>query len=153
MKLPYKEGTLFAVPLRRGGYAVGVVARTSTPKGIVLTYFFGPAREEVPAEEELYNLRPQNALQVVRVGDLSLINTTWPIVGQLKAWKREEWAMPSFVRRDDIMKKAWRVQYSDTDANLLAFEEPMSYTQGTEFERDAVLGAGAAEIRLTKLLT
>ena len=51
------------------------------------------------------------------------------------------------------MKKAWRVQYSDTDANLLAFEEPMSYTQGTDFERDAILGAGAAEIRLTKLLT
>ncbi len=153
MKLPYKEGSLFAVPLRRGGYAVGLIARTSPRGKIVLAYLFGPARKMVPEADELQNLRPQDALRVARVGDLSLIDETWPIIGQLQSWKREEWAMPPFARRDDITKKAWRVQYSDTDANRVESEQQMAYSQATEFERDAVLGAGAAEIVITKLLT
>lgn len=60
--------------------------------------------------------------------------------------------MPPFVRRDDIAKKAWRVQYADNDANRVATEEPMNYPNVSEFERDAVLGAGAAEIVMTKML-
>jgi hypothetical protein len=41
MKLPYSEGSVFLVPLRKGGYARGVVARAS-PKGKgLLGYFFG----------------------------------------------------------------------------------------------------------------
>jgi hypothetical protein len=151
MILSYKEGTLFAVPLRRGGYAVGVVARTS-PDGIMLAYFFGPARKTVPTADEVSGLRPGDALRVARVGDLSLVDKTWPLIGQLQSWNRHEWVMPPFVRRDDVTKKAWRVQYSDTDANRVASEETMAYPQASEFERDAVLGAGAAEIRLTKLL-
>ncbi len=153
MKLPYKEGSLFAVPLRRGGYAVGLIARTSPRGKTVLAYLFGPARKMVPEADELQNLRPQDALRVARVGDLSLIDETWPIIGQLQSWKHEEWAMPPFARRDDITKKAWRVQYSDTDANQVESEQQMAYSQATEFERDAVLGAGAAEIVITKLLT
>ena len=109
MKLPYKEGTLFAVPLRHGGYAIGLVTRTSPQGKILLTYFFGPARKMVPEADELQNLRPQDALRVARVGDLSLIDKTWPIIGQLQSWKREEWAMLPFARREDITKKAWRV--------------------------------------------
>lgn len=150
--LPYKEGTLFAVPLRRGGYAVGVVARTSTQGKILLAYLFGPARQSVPPADDVKNLRPQDALRVARVGDLSLLDKTWPVIGQLPAWKREEWPMPPFVRRDDIAKKAWRVQYADNDANRVATEEPMNYPNVSEFERDAVLGAGAAEIVMTKML-
>ena len=134
-------------------FLLGVVARTSPRGDIVLTYLFGPARRTVPAADDLNNLRPQNALRVARVGDLSLTDKTWPIIGQLQSWKREEWAMPPFVRRDDIAQKAWRVQYSDTDANRVASEQALDYRQASEFDRDAVLGAGSAEIVLTKLLT
>jgi hypothetical protein len=152
MRLPYKEGTLFSIPLRGGGYAVGVVARTSSRGKIVLTYLFGPTRKTVPKADELNNLRPSDALRVARVGDLSLNDKTWPTIGHLQNWKREEWAMPPFVRRDDITKKAWRVQYSDADANRVFSEEAIAYAQASEFERDAVLGAGVVEIVLTKLL-
>lgn len=150
--LPYKEGTVFAIPLRRGGYATGVVART-TPRGeIVLAYLFGPARKTVPSLDDVKHLRPQDALRVARVGDLSLLDKTWSIIGQLAAWKRDDWPMPPFVRREDITKKAWLVKYSDHDANKVASEEPMDYPKVSEFERDAVLGAGAAEIVMTKVL-
>jgi len=150
--LTYNEGTLFAVPLRRGGYSVGVVARTSPQGDIILAYFFGPAWKRVPSLGEVKSLRPQDALRVARVGDFSLTDKTWPIIGQLQSWERKEWPMPPFVRRDDIAKKAWRVQYSDMDANRVAAEEPMNYPHVSEFERDAVLGAGSAEIVMTKIL-
>jgi hypothetical protein len=149
--LPYKEGTLFAVPLRRGGYAVGVVARTSAQGKIFLAYLFGPARNSVPSPDDV-NPRAQDALRVARIGDLSLIDKTWPIIGQLQPWRREEWPMPPFVRRDDITRKAWLVQYADNDANRVAVEDLMNYQNVSEFERDAVLGAGAAEIVMTKIL-
>lgn len=42
----YREGSRFAVPLRQGGYAVGLVARVN-PRGVLLGYFFGP-RHDVP---------------------------------------------------------------------------------------------------------
>jgi hypothetical protein len=151
--LPYQEGSVFAIPLRRGGYAIGVVARTSVRGKILLAYFFGPARETIPSLDAVQKLLPQDALRVARVGDLSLMDKTWPIIGQLRSWRREEWPMPPFVRRDDITKKAWRVQYADTDANRVASEKEMNYQQVSEFERDAVLGAGAAEIVMTKMLS
>jgi hypothetical protein len=58
--------------------------------------------------------------------------------------------MPSFVRRNDLSRKAWRVQYSDVDPNAIDHEELEQYESSVE--RDAVLGSGAAELVLTKAL-
>jgi len=39
----YSEGDWFAVPLRGGGFAAGVIARAMPRKeGVLLGYFFGP---------------------------------------------------------------------------------------------------------------
>jgi hypothetical protein len=102
-KLPYKEGTWFAIPLQQGGYAVGRVARLSGD-GIILAYFFGPKRETVPTLADLGSLTPDSALAVVRAGDLGLIEGSWPIIGDAPVWEREKWPMPAFVRRDEIGK-------------------------------------------------
>jgi hypothetical protein len=51
-KLPDSEGDGFAVPLRDGGYAIGVVARMDR-KGSVLGYFFGPRYDEPPKLAEV----------------------------------------------------------------------------------------------------
>jgi hypothetical protein len=49
----YNEGDWFAVPLREGGFAIGVIARVMPRKeGVVLGYFFGPRRNAVPTVEE-----------------------------------------------------------------------------------------------------
>src|SRR5262249_24112871 len=114
MKLPYREGTVFLVPLRTGGYARGVVAR-SGPKGKVLFgYFFGP-RLSVP-EVNALALDPSKAILRAMFGDLGLIKKEWPIVGWVDGWDRSRWPMPDFVRRDPSGKKRpVRVQYSDTD--------------------------------------
>lgn len=150
MKVPYSEGTLFAVPLRQGGFAVGVVARASIKGKVILSYFFGPHRTSVPSLAEVEKLKPSEAVRVLQVGDLSLLNGTWPIIGRGASWERSEWPMPVFVRKDPLSRKAWRVHYSDKDPNRIELEEPEPYESALEC--DALFGAGAAEVELTRLL-
>jgi hypothetical protein len=150
VKLPYREGTWFAVPLREGGFAVGVVARATTKGKVILCYFFGPHRTAVPSLSDLERLKPSDAIRVLRVGDLSLICGEWPIIGQTTSWKRSDWPMPPFIRRSELSGRAWRVQYSDADPNAMDREEPESYN--TKLEEDSVFGSGAVELVLTKVL-
>jgi hypothetical protein len=150
MKLPYREGTWFAVPLRDGGFAVGVVAR-ATPKGkIILCYFFGPRRSKPASISDVRNFAPHDAILVHRVGDLGLINGEWPILGELPSWDRNLWSMPQFVRKDELCNRAWRVYYSDNDPAQLVKEEPEPLD--SKLERHGLLGYGAAEILVTKRL-
>lgn len=150
MRLPYSEGTSFVVPLRQGGFAVGVVARASAAGKVILCYFFGPSRTSIPSLADVDKLELSDAVLVVRVGDLSLMDGDWPIVGPIASWNRFEWPMPIFVRKDPLSHRAWRVQYSDKDPRKIEGEESEPYE--STLERDAVYGAGAAEILLTNLL-
>lgn len=151
MKQIVDEGTWFAVPLRTRGFAVGVVARTSSGGGVILSYFFGNVWDQPPPLRSIKDLRPESAVRILRVGDLGIVDGTWPVIGRDPNWQRSEWKSPEFVRRDELSRKAWRVAYSDRDANVVAFEAPTGYEE-TGLERDAVLGAGAVEIALTKIL-
>jgi hypothetical protein len=149
-KLPYKEGTWFAIPLRQGGYAVGRVARHSG-KGVVLGYFFGPKREAVPTLDELDELSPASAIRVLRFGDLGMIEDVWPIIGNSPDWEREEWPTPAFIRRDDIGRVAWRVVYDDDNPSKVLSEERIPY-DSAGYERSALAGAAAAEVIISGLL-
>lgn len=151
MKLPYREGTWFAVPLRDGGFAVGVVARATAKGKVILCYFFGPRRASVPKLTEVESLQRSNAVRAWRVGDLSLVEGDWPIIGQSESWRRSDWPMPVFIRRDPLRPKAWRVYYSDDDPSKLAGEEPES-VERRDIEENGLFGAAAAEIRLTSIL-
>jgi hypothetical protein len=150
-KLSYKEGTWFAVPLRQGGYAVGRVAR-HTPEGeIILAYFFGPKRERVPTLDEIDRLEPHEAVKVIRIGGLGLIDGSWPIIGDSTRWERQRWPIPAFIRREDPSRTAWRVVYCDDDPNSVPTEERIPY-ETTGLESDRLSGHKAAEIRLSQLL-
>jgi hypothetical protein len=152
MKLPYAEGTWFAVPLREGGFAVGLVARATSEGKVILCYFFGPKCMSAPNLTQVENLDLSQALCVLRIGDLSLITGEWPIIGQAQSWSRADWPMPIFIRRDELSRRAWKVYYSDTDPNQIIKEEPVSYDE-TGFGRNTVCGSGAVELILTKLLS
>lgn len=148
-----REGSVFAVPLRSGGYAIGVIAHVSyNNSGGILGYFFGPRLANIPNEEDeiFLALKPGNALRVLRFGDLLLLNKSWPVIGEITDWRREDWPMPDFVRKDEISKKAWRARYSEDDVCELIGEwsEPYDSSLG----RDTVFGAGAVELLLTRLL-
>ncbi len=150
-KLPYKEGTWFAVPLRQGGYAIGCVAR-HTPEGeIILAYLFGPKRERIPTLDEIDHLEPHEAVKVIRVGGLGLIDGSWPVIGDSPHWERERWPIPAFIRRDDLSRTAWRVIYSDDDPNSIPSEQRIPY-ETTGLEPDSLHGHRAAEIYLSQIL-
>ncbi len=150
-RLSYREGSCFVVPLRQGGYATGVVARMAPNGRIVLAYLFGPKRDAVPLLADVARLQPKEAVKCLRIGDLGLINGEWPILGDLLHWDKQTWSMPSFARRDTLSRRAWRSVYSDSDPSKLEQEEPMPY-DADDLERDALYGAGAVELMMTKLL-
>lgn len=148
--VPYEDGTWFAVPLRDGGYGTGIVARHSAD-GCILIYLFGPRYKNIPPLHEVQKKRSKDAIKVKIAGDLGLIEGSWPIIGSSEAWKRDEWPMPKFIRKDEISNSVWLVTYADDNPNQVICEERASIDlQG--FERDSLSGAGAIEIVLTRLL-
>ena len=97
----YEEGDWFAVPLRDGGFGVGVAAR-SDRSGVVVGYFFAPRRSKVPGLDEVSDLSPDEALLVRMFGDLSLVSGEWPVIGRSDSWDRGDWPLPVFGRREDL---------------------------------------------------
>ncbi len=150
-KLNYREGTWFAVPLKTGGYAVGVVARMAPRGGIVCAYLFGPRREVPPSISELEQLRPGDAIRRLMLGDLGLINGEWPVLGASTDWDRGAWPIPPYLRKNEFSPRAWRVIYAEDDPSKLEREELVPFdTAG--IERDGFYGFGAVEILMTKLV-
>lgn len=62
-ELAHREDDVFAVPLRDGGYGIGVVARRDG-KRAVLGYFFDPRYDSPPA---VHNIGGLTALDAVLV--------------------------------------------------------------------------------------
>lgn len=149
-KLPYREGTWFAIPLKDGQYAVGRLARHSPKGAVVLAYLFGPKHDRVPALDELASLKPSDAVKIWRVGDLGLINGTWLIIGDSTGWKRDDWPTPAYIRKPDSNRPGWKVIYSDDDPNQVLEEQRVAETQ--DLDRDALFGHVAAESALSQIL-
>ena len=151
MKLNYTEGTWFAVTLTGGGFGVGVVARATKKGPVILVYLFGPKRETVPSLSEVAGLDPSAAVAVLRIGDLHLIDGTWPILGRSPTWQRERWPMPLFTRKPPFINHELVIQYSDDDPSCIVSRTKVPLGTST-YDEDGTDGAGAVEIVLSKLL-
>jgi len=150
-KVTYREGDWFAVPLRDGCFAVGVVARAN-PKAALLGYFFGPRRSEVPTLEDVGGLKPGDAVLVGKFGHLGLTRGEWPIIGRIEDWDRTAWPMPVFVRYEELSGRPFKVFYDDDDPNKLLREEQVPPGEAEQGPKDGLMGAGFAEKLLTTLL-
>jgi hypothetical protein len=118
-KLSYQEGDWFAVPLDRGGYALGIIARMSA-LGVLLGYFFGPRRSELPTLADARELTADQAIWIARFSDRGLRGRTrsriaWPVLGRLDDWNRYDWKMPTFGRKDSVTGVLYRIFYLDDD--------------------------------------
>jgi len=152
MSLPYAEGTWFAVPLETGSYAAGLVARATKKGRVILCYFFG-RYQNIPALNDVSCLKIDSAILAVRVGDLALIDSTWPIIGSISSWNREQWPMPLFVRREEpLSKRAWLVHRSDIDPNLVVHEELLREPPADNLRSDSIFSSRSAQKVLNKLL-
>ena len=152
-RLPYREGDWFAVPLRDGGYSPGRVVRMAPAGRVLLGYFFGPRRAAVPGLEDVVALRWSDAVLVQRFGDLGLVEGRWPILGLRGPWERDAWPMPDFGRREPILGLAWRDRYSPDDPADCLQETRITQEEYERLPAGALLGAGAAEVILTQLLS
>jgi hypothetical protein len=145
------EGLWFAVPLRGGGYGVGVVARRNS-EGVLLGYFFGPKRAEVPTDTGIDGLRPEAAILVARVGHLGLRSGEWPVIGGSAAWDRGAWPIPEFGHADLLVEERYTARTYDETLNLFVRERRIGSEEFGGLPADGLMGAGFLEKRLTRLL-
>jgi len=150
-KLPYEEGTWFAVPLRDGGYGVGIVARIAG-RGVTLGYFFGPRRSVVPNLSEVETLTPDMAILVEIFGDLGLIEGRWPIIGRNASWDRRLWPIPGFGRIEEHTGRAFRMELSEDDLFSIVREIAVPRDEAERLPKHGLSGAGSVESVLARLL-
>ena len=154
-KRPYEEGDVFAVPLPKGGYAVGVLARAKWARKYCSTlgYFFGPRRSAVTTLEEIGPLRKEDALYVTIFGDLGLHNGTWPVLGRLPNWNRDHWPMPVFGHVIGLGARWQKSYYSPDDPGKILRYEESTRKEVIRLPLDALAGAGAVETTLEAILS
>jgi hypothetical protein len=146
--LPYREGSLFLVPLKDGGFARGIVTRATRYGRVIYGYFFGPRIQS--AEEATFDdIRPDNFHMRAKFGDLGLYDGSWKVMGMLPNWNREEWPMPDRMTRSN----GWfyLVRYSDTNPNKTILVQSVP-EDDPSLETDQMRGSGAVEIVLNKEL-
>lgn len=151
MKLPYTEGSVFAVPLERGGFAIGVVARATRHGRVIFCHFFGPRLTALPPSGLDWQLTPHESVLRLIVGDYGLIHGEWPVIGRLSNWNREEWGMPPFLRTESLRGAKWIVTYSDANPSqeLSAIRTEREHP---DIPQDGMSGSGAAEWKLDRAL-
>lgn len=150
-KYHYDVGTIFSVPLRDGGYAIGVVARCDH-KGLVFGYFFGPRLETIPESVAWRDLKAEKAVLIGQFGDIGLKNGEWKLVGAIEQWNPDVWPMPGFCSAGEDENVVTISYYDDTTFEIKSvITEPRS-AETAKLPVDRVMGYGAVEIRLTRLL-
>ena len=151
-KLNYTEGTCFLVPLRKGGYARGVVARMNG-KGKVFGYFWGPKFDKAEDGVVDVTLTAQSAIFVGKFGDLGFLKEEWPIIGKIEPWIRTDWPLPPLLRTDERAQIGFISYYDDNNLRCLREEKvKLGEVDASKFPEDSLLGYGAVEIHLAKLL-
>ncbi|MGX5827522.1 Imm26 family immunity protein [Mesorhizobium sp. 43Arga] len=148
-RLPYREGSVFRIPLPDGGFARGVVARMAPRGRILLGYFFGPRM--FSADTNASDLLPTEAVVVGRFGDLHLIDGKWEVFGEIGGWNRTYWPIPEFIHHDLLrIMPDMIVRYSDDDIVRGTRERRSVLPAG--LAEDGLMGAEFVEIRLSGLL-
>ena len=104
------EGSLFAIPLPSGGFAVGVLSQLLAGK-LPFGYFFGPRHSEPPGKGELTNLDPRTAIVRVKFGRTEIDNGRWQPIGRLEYWRPADWPTPPHTSGEAGGGRMWRIEY------------------------------------------
>jgi hypothetical protein len=130
MKPSYPDRSVFAIPLKDGGPARGVVARSAFGGELLFGYFFDPRLAWMP-EVDRSGLEPEKAVLRLRFGDPALFKGVWPVVDKLPDWSPDKWPMSDAVRRDPLGKmKPALVEYDDADPSRILSEETLDNDNG-----------------------
>ena len=84
-------------------YGIGLIARMRAGYGgVLLGYFFGPRLVEPPEIDRLRELAAADAVMVRLFGHRDIRQGRWSIIGGIPGWKREQWPMPTFMRKPSL---------------------------------------------------
>ncbi|KAB2341250.1 hypothetical protein [Actinomadura rudentiformis] len=149
-----REGTLFGLPTKSCGQALGVVSRYS-PRGIAVAYFYGPFVDGPPAESPPAVLEipaPDAAIAILRFGDPALVEGTWPVHGVADNWDRDRWAATAFVRGAPG-GRAYVVQYDDHDPSVVRSERRATADEARTLPDDDLYGYVLVENTISRLMS
>jgi Immunity protein 26 len=146
----YKEGDWFAVPMPRG-FAVGLVARQSKRGPLILGYFFGPLRKQLPGETELAQINAEQASLICRLKDGALHRGLWRVVAHHPHWRRKDWPLPAFLRREGLSGRGIRIEYDGDNLTTPSREQEASIPD-LSLPEDVVLDESRVVDALGKLL-
>jgi hypothetical protein len=101
------------------------------------------------------NLQPADAILMTWFGDLGIIEGSWPLIDTTRSFNRSDWPVPKFGRLDALDPSiGWLVEYDQDVSGFDVPEETRCLPEDISgLPKDVVSGAGAVEIRLTKLLS
>lgn len=147
--MTHSEGDIFAVPLEQGGFGVGVIARMG--RNMILAYFLDIQLDSHDAWRSSARPRKEMAVWIAFVGDLKLSDGRWPLLGRVQPWKRSDWPVPEFARREEFTGRSYRVIYGDgIDSRPVEILADLQEILG--LPEDGPAGAGFVEERLSQLL-
>ena len=147
-----REGEWYAIPIEGGGFARGLVARTSSTDEFFLGYFFGPLIEDLPTLDSATGLRAQDAVLVVLVNYFG--ERPWQLLGQLPAWDRYQWPIPAFGRYFDFEapKRDLRLDYVEDDLDSEPAGTWVPAEEVRQLPREGRTSTRGVETRLKRLL-
>jgi hypothetical protein len=118
---------------------------------VVLGYFFGPLLATIGDAHLDADVVPSKAKLISRFGDLGLLKGGWRVIGRVEPWDRDAWRNPALLHVDEGGSPAFLRHYDDT-LRFVGEERIELSAIGENVPRDGLLGYGAVEIRMARLL-
>ena len=147
-KIKIKEGDLFAIPLRNGGYALGIINRMHGE--MTMGYFFDKVYPNVPAEVDASDIKSWKVILIGKFSSAGIENGEWPLLVTNFAFDRDDWPVPILKMQDPLTDIYYAVVYDETLLNDKRYR--ISKEEADKLYGDGYYGYGAVEKRLTALL-
>lgn len=115
----YKEGDWLAIPLDKGGYALGIIARANSKSDYLLGYFFLIRFSSLPDQEVMAKLTSKDSAMISWFSDIGIKEDKWQVIPNHKPFSRKDWPVPIFGRPNLVEHgKGFLIEYDQ--------EEPIS---------------------------
>jgi hypothetical protein len=154
-RIKYREGQWFAVPLRTGGYAPGIIVRGDYKTKGGLGYFFPIRSIQPPNASEIAHLNASQATLISWFGDLGIAQGRWPLIFSERTFSREDWLVPRFGRIDMFdPERGWITEYSQGDDGraLYVAETRVRVAEIADLPEVGTASAGYVEVKLAILI-
>jgi hypothetical protein len=136
--LKFHVGDWCGIPMPENRWVTGRIVHHQD--ALIVGYFFGPRRDELPAVEDLKDLSPARADEIRIVSDLGLQNGDWPVLGGHDDFKSSTWIVPAFGKRDWVENRYWRIVYSGGNVLASPDMEPISFQEYLELPQVGLVG-------------